>query len=427
MYVFDLLCTCFCLITILLYASGKWLLAIPAMWLAYKSKELAIMLPLALAAYELWFGKKKWMRLLPFLAISLLFGIQAGLHRPGHESPYRMIFAPASVLRTLPFYSSRLLLVPFAGVVFVLLPFFLRDRRVRLGGTVLGLFFLPLLFLPGRMYPAYTYLPLTGAAIEFGALAGIVPVPAVLAFFALWVPWNVIQLRMDRRTTLTVDDAARSYVSALMAFARTHPKPPVFVRLGSPASFQVWGLQAALRYEYHVVGDTLRIIDEKAARAIPHGTEMAFINYDPVRGKTVVLWDDPSVPRSPYIDMNAETPVWQLGTGWFPAEGGFRWMGARARATVGWPVSARRFQVVANINPAILSSKSYVELDVVLDGHDLGHRKFNKPGVVSAQWDLPVRSNDEGQVEIVVDSAIHIPPDPRLLGVAIVSFGMVTR
>ena len=47
MYVFDLFCTTFCLASILLYAHGRWILSFIAFWLAYKSKELAVMLPVA--------------------------------------------------------------------------------------------------------------------------------------------------------------------------------------------------------------------------------------------------------------------------------------------------------------------------------------------------------------------------------------------
>src|SRR5690349_15182573 len=60
MYVFDVLCGTFCLITLLLYIRGQWVLALPAFWLAYKSKEIAVMLPLGLLAYEWLLGRREW-------------------------------------------------------------------------------------------------------------------------------------------------------------------------------------------------------------------------------------------------------------------------------------------------------------------------------------------------------------------------------
>jgi len=77
MYVFDLLCTTFSLASILLYAWRRRVLSFIAFWLAYKAKELAVMLPAVLVAYEYWFGERRFKVLIPFLLASLSFGIQA--------------------------------------------------------------------------------------------------------------------------------------------------------------------------------------------------------------------------------------------------------------------------------------------------------------------------------------------------------------
>ena len=82
MFVFDVLCATFSLLTLLSYAYNRWILSLVSFWLAYKSKELAVMLPAVLGCYELWFGKRQWKRLLPFFAISLLFGLQALFNPP---------------------------------------------------------------------------------------------------------------------------------------------------------------------------------------------------------------------------------------------------------------------------------------------------------------------------------------------------------
>ena len=52
MYVFDLLCTTFCLLSLLLWFHQRWILSFVAFWFAYKAKELAVMLPLVMATYE---------------------------------------------------------------------------------------------------------------------------------------------------------------------------------------------------------------------------------------------------------------------------------------------------------------------------------------------------------------------------------------
>jgi antibiotic biosynthesis monooxygenase (ABM) superfamily enzyme len=51
-YIFDILCATFCLLSLLSYVRGRWIVSFLCFWLAYKGKELAVMLPFVLAAYE---------------------------------------------------------------------------------------------------------------------------------------------------------------------------------------------------------------------------------------------------------------------------------------------------------------------------------------------------------------------------------------
>ena len=82
MFIFDVLCGLFCLLSMLAWRrSGKawWIASFAAFWMAYKSKEVAVMLPSVLLLYEFTLGERRWRRLLPFLAVSFSFG---GAHRP---------------------------------------------------------------------------------------------------------------------------------------------------------------------------------------------------------------------------------------------------------------------------------------------------------------------------------------------------------
>ena len=47
MFVFDVLCGTFSLTALLLYVHERWILSLVSFWLAYKSKEVAILLPVA--------------------------------------------------------------------------------------------------------------------------------------------------------------------------------------------------------------------------------------------------------------------------------------------------------------------------------------------------------------------------------------------
>ncbi|MBK5291795.1 MAG: hypothetical protein JJE04_08995, partial [Acidobacteriia bacterium] len=68
MFLFDVYCGLFCLLSMLSYLNRRWVLSFLFFWLAYKSKEHAVMLPAVLFAFEHWLGERNWRRLIPFLA-----------------------------------------------------------------------------------------------------------------------------------------------------------------------------------------------------------------------------------------------------------------------------------------------------------------------------------------------------------------------
>ena len=89
------------------------------------------MLPLVLAAWEWWFGEKKWKRLVPFFAFSLLFGLQAIWSKPAEQTEYSLTFSAAAIWTTLSYYSSAIFFLPFAGLA-TLLVAVLHSRPARL-------------------------------------------------------------------------------------------------------------------------------------------------------------------------------------------------------------------------------------------------------------------------------------------------------
>src|ERR1017187_10199359 len=177
MYVFDVLCATFCLLSLWCYASERWVLSFAAFWLAYKSKELAVMLPAVLLAFEICFGQLRWQPLVPFFLTSLSFGVQGILGNPNQDNDYTFRFTAAALARTSVFYAGRVFLIPYLGFVVPLFALLARNhmssaRRTWFGLAAMGLFFSPLLFLPGRMFSAYCYLPFAGLGIAMTGLAG---------------------------------------------------------------------------------------------------------------------------------------------------------------------------------------------------------------------------------------------------------------
>jgi hypothetical protein len=246
MYVFDVLCGTFSLVSIWCWARGRWILSFLAFWLAYKSKELAVMLPVALACYELWFGKRRWKYLLPFFAVSLSFGLQGILRSPGTGNDYSFHFTFDSLAHTAPFYAGRFFLLPYLGFAIPLLFIVARNRRLWFGLAAMSLFLFPLLFLPGRVFSAYCYLPLAGLAI---ALTGLPPA-AVMTFAILMLPMDLRVLRRNSRETLGRDHQVRIWMDAVQRYAAQNPDSRTFVFIGAPQGFERWGVEGTLKYYY---------------------------------------------------------------------------------------------------------------------------------------------------------------------------------
>ena len=244
MYCFDVLCTVFSLASILLYAHRRWVLSFVAFWCAYKSKELAVMLPLVLIAWEWWFGERKFWRLIPFVLVSLSFGVQGLLRNPNIDNDYTFRFTPQALRATVPFYARRFLL--FRGSGLLLLPLVLvRDRRVWFGPVAAGCFLFTLLFLPGRLYEAYAYLPLACVAVALAAAASHVrPAWAWLALL-LWMPVNLHVLHREQGAKLVADDEAFAFVDALNGWVRKNPGIDTLVYDKLPGAYHPWGVTAA--------------------------------------------------------------------------------------------------------------------------------------------------------------------------------------
>ncbi len=279
MYVFDLLCGTLSVAAILLWAYGRWILSFFALWLAYKSKELAVMLPFVLIAYEWWFGSRRWLRLAPFVAVSLSFGLQALVH-PAPSGDYTFHFTGAALAATLPFYARDIFLIPYLGFLLPLIVLAFGNRRTWFGAAAMLLFFIPLVFLPGRVFSAYCYVPFAGLAI---LLAGAVEKakPAVIAaLFLLWLPLDVHWLNANRIQTLRQDQDARIWLTTLRGWAESKPAVSAFVYKGLPEGFHDWAPEAGVRYLFHQLETTVPSADSPdGIQALQKGP-VALLNWD---------------------------------------------------------------------------------------------------------------------------------------------------
>src|SRR5579871_3615224 len=171
MYAFDLFCCTFCLLSLVFWIERRWLLSFAAFWFAYKSKELAVMLPAVLAGYEWIYRRRNWRPLIPFFLASISFGVQGILRNPNHDNAYTFHFTLAALIAGAQFYAAALFGVPFLGFALLAVPVLKRERRMLFGLAATVILLVPLVFLPGRLFSAYWYVPLAGAAIMLSSLA----------------------------------------------------------------------------------------------------------------------------------------------------------------------------------------------------------------------------------------------------------------
>jgi hypothetical protein len=425
MFVFDILCATFSLLTLLLYAHHRWILSFFSFWLAYKSKELAIMLPAVLACYELWFGERRWKQLIPFFAVALLFGLQAALMLPVHQgTPYEMQLGPAAQAQTITYYSSQLFFIPYAGLLVLALPLGVRDRRVWLGVAAMCLLIIPLLLLPERLYAVYLYLPLIGAAIALASLADGRYRALAAVFLVLWIPWDFKCFRQMRRVNQQREQQNHAYVNGIEAFARLNPEQRLFVYDYLPEGFHHWGVIGALSCVYRISSINAQYVDEPGAKELIQNGDAAWLHWNSSLNRLDVVRNPSWGTLLTYLKMDVSSPPAQLLEGWYQLEEGFRWTKPDAIAVLLRPEGARSFEVAACLPPEQIVQCHVVSLQVMLDAKPLGRHEFTAPGCQTVRWPAPPGSAGVAKVEFRITPPYPAPkPDPRVLGLPIMAFG----
>ncbi len=429
MYVFDLLCGTFCLLSLLLWMNDRWLLSLVVMWLAYRSKEVAVMLPVALASWEFLLGRRRWLRLLPFFAISLWFGIQ-GVIAARNPAGYLFHYDLASFWKAVLFYSSRLVLLPYDGLV--LLPFLLllpllcpplvRDRTVWCGAIIFAALLTPMLLLSDRFFSAYLYVPLIGLSIAVAATAARQSLAVVAIAFALWIPWNYANLRWLRRDALSQAADRRAYVATLADLVHKQPGITNFLYRDGP--LEDWGAQSAIAWLHPGVDIHLAHEGNPDERPILQAPALAVLHWNKVFHRLEPVIRTPSTPDLSYVEMGSYMPVWQLGPGWLPGEGLLRWTRPHATARLLRPAGATGFELVVAVSPLYNSKVPHSHVTLALNGRPVGSADFEHSGLQTVSW--KIEKAPPGEAQLSFDTSPPYPGnDP--LGIAVVSFGFLPK
>jgi hypothetical protein len=383
---------------------------------------------LALAAAEFLLGKRRWPRLIPFFAISLWFGLH-GLKSTSDPSGYLFHYDLASLWKAVLYYSSRLALLPYDGLVLLPLllllllvtPPLVRDRTVWFGTITFAVMLLPMLLLSDRLFSAYLYVPLIGLSIVVARVAARQPAALVALFFALWIPWNYVNLRWLRKEALSQAEDRRRYVATLAELTRTQPDVRAFLYRDSPV-LSDWGARSAVSWFHPDDKIVLAREDGPDAGAVLKAPALAVLSWNEIEHRLEPVIRKPDTPDVSYLEMGPRVPVWQLVAGWVPNDNfsRFRWTRPHAAVRLQRPAGATQFELIAAVSELYISKVHRSHVELTLDGRPLGSADFDHSGLQPIRWKL--NAAPAGEVEITIDSSPPYPgADP--LGIAVVSCG----
>ncbi len=412
MYIFDLLAATFCLVTWLAFGSRWWWLGLASFWLAYKSKEVSLFFPVVLALED-------WKRALPFLAISGNFGLQALTANRQRESAYTLRFELASLVTTLPFYAKQLVLNKFGLLVVSPLALFGWRREVLLAGLGMVVLMTPLLFLPGRLFSVYLYVPLLVLMPGLAACFGRMPRWALATGLAIFLVLDYNALREKRKTELALGHEARAYVTQLRAAHAERPLGKLAFFENSPAGYQLHGLRGALRlvsghYEAKVLSP-----ESAAARAEAGQEEAPTLAWFAPKQELTVRYHRVGEAKLSQLDFGQPASAWQLLDGWHDREGHFRWTGAVARLRL---LAAEEF---SKLRVRFNNGNRVVKVEVSVEGDVVGRSEFQEAGTPTIDYVLPRRFVGPVEVEIRASPVLTVEGDDRELGVALFGIGFV--
>jgi len=251
-------------------------------------------------------------------------------------------------------------------------------------------------------------------------------------FLLIWVPWDFICLRKERRKTLALENGYRAYVSELQKFAVSAPDTNTFVWDGLPAGFHPHGVTGAISCVFRTIGQKVQYIDDPHSKELLQGGA-TLLKWSPAAGKLRITTRPAAPGTFSYLTMDEDTPKSQLGSGWYDLEaGGFRWTQPMATATLRRPPNAREFEVVARVAEEQVRGKR-TELEARLDGESIGHHTFTRAEWETLRWPLPIASagseaGDNVQVEFRVTPPYHASNgDRRVFGITVMSLGFLPR
>jgi hypothetical protein len=424
MYVYDVLCGFWVVLSLLLYQRGRFVLSLLCAWLAFKSKEMELMLPVVLLGYEWFFGrdqnagKLRWRPLIPFFLISMSFGLQS-LMIKGPETVYTMHVTAANVWAGISYYGGRLFYAPFSGLIISIGLLFLGSRFVRWGVIGFWLLIAIMFGFPGREFGAYLYVPLLCYAVAVAGVAQAKPLWAAL-FLVLWIPASYEELQTERKPLIAYHYEHLPYVTQILESLKTHRSPTAVVYDGSPIDFNAWGQEGLFPFALsHWNLPVYRASQPEAMEAVRRPGAILF-TWDNLHRQVFTDTFPGDGNELAYVDFAKENPIWQLKSGWNPLSGDCRFTKAHAIIALRQPAGDTDLVIGAQMLPE--QEKLHQVLRVSLDGRIIGEYAFDKGGLHTPRW--PVTASIESLKDVELDVNPMAYPDT---GVQICRAGFVPR
>ena len=395
---------------LLAWTYDRWLISLLCLFLAAKCSGAALFLPLALAAYERTLGSRRWRRLLPFFAVTVVMGLPLAVR---HDDIIRI--TPTGLWASLKFVFARLVWIPALAAVLLV-----RDARAQFGLAAFAALIAPALAVPFDLSGARLHLPAVALSI---LVASMLRRPAVLAIFvAVWIPLSVLRVSAWRVQLIAAQTQPKRYAEAVSKAMRSHGVPRTFVCDKIPDSLGLPGVRSLL--ELLAPGARVLPIEDPGANQAMHQPSVAILRWHPEHASAGVAIRTPSTPDLPYIVMNAATPEWQLGEGWYGYEGVQRWVAPRSVARLMRPADARTLELHLLVTGVLVKRDRPLRIQVSAGGSRVGEQTVTREGEMTLSWPLAPAGPGTVEVEIRVDPPYYPNPDgAHPLGVVVRGFG----
>lgn len=415
MYIFDVLCAMFCLLTWLVFTTQRWWAALPLFWLAYKSKEVALFFPVVLAL-------ENWRRAIPFLAISMSFGLQAISVNSGRDTAYTLRFHPSSLAVTVPYYLKQFALSRWAALWLLPLVAIFRDRANWRPIAGLAALMIPLLFLPGRLFSVYLYVPLLALMPALARTFALAQPRWLAAWMLGFLALNFIEVREKRRVELAQGHEARGYMRQLQAAA---PLPDTAYYRNAPLGYKLHGMTGALRLVTGKPGARVLNPELESARLEAKTRPLPTLHWFPPTQTLQIQNHQYGEARTSELDFSNPDSAWQLTSGWYDREGNFRWGSGEAHLMLLRDSAHTRLRVQFNNGPQFVAAVGTFKVDVFANGQPIGSTTFREAGTPTVDYVLPTTAPGPIEITFKAPKPYIAPGDDRPLGFALLHVSLI--